>query len=142
MPRLPSRARPGGRSVSAHGRGSWQPLAACAPSQISLFFVPDDVPAADRRRRENAAKLICASCPVREDCLRYAIDAGERHGIWGGKTATERPAGPASTARPSGLDRDRPEQKTGLPLDDADSTRIAWMPSVPGPRAPQRWVSP
>jgi WhiB family redox-sensing transcriptional regulator len=36
------------------------------------------------RGQGNAAKKICASCPVRVDCLRRAVDAGEEFGIWGG----------------------------------------------------------
>jgi WhiB family redox-sensing transcriptional regulator len=36
------------------------------------------------RGQGNAAKRICASCPVRSDCLRRAVDAGEEFGIWGG----------------------------------------------------------
>jgi WhiB family redox-sensing transcriptional regulator len=32
----------------------------------------------------------CMSCPVRGECLVYALAAGERHGIWGGLTPPER----------------------------------------------------
>lgn len=30
------------------------------------------------------AKSICADCPVRLDCLSYALDFNENYGIWGG----------------------------------------------------------
>ena len=36
------------------------------------------------------AKAICASCPVREECLDYAITNGEKFGIWGGLSERER----------------------------------------------------
>ena len=36
------------------------------------------------------AKLVCASCPVQEECLMYAIANNERFGIWGGRTDKER----------------------------------------------------
>jgi WhiB family redox-sensing transcriptional regulator len=36
------------------------------------------------------AKLICSECPVSTLCLEYALENGEKHGIWGGLTATER----------------------------------------------------
>lgn len=40
------------------------------------------------------AKRICAECPVREPCLRRALefehDGGRRFGVWGGMTARER----------------------------------------------------
>lgn len=29
-------------------------------------------------------------CPVREDCLRYALLTSQRYGIWGGLTELER----------------------------------------------------
>lgn len=35
------------------------------------------------------AQLICAQCPVRVDCLEYALVHGE-HGIWGGLTERQR----------------------------------------------------
>jgi len=37
-----------------------------------------------------AAKRICASCPVQDDCLAVALFFGEDFGIWGGLTAAER----------------------------------------------------
>lgn len=39
-----------------------------------------------------AAKRVCASCPVRTDCLAVALTYGEDFGIWGGLTAAERRA--------------------------------------------------
>ena len=36
------------------------------------------------------AKTICRRCPVREPCLRYAMDSGEIHGVWGGLGHEER----------------------------------------------------
>ncbi|TMR13807.1 WhiB family transcriptional regulator [Nonomuraea turkmeniaca] len=39
---------------------------------------------------EDLAKAICAGCPVRGDCLRWALEHGERWGIWGGLNPRER----------------------------------------------------
>jgi hypothetical protein len=36
------------------------------------------------------AKAVCAGCPVRSDCLRYALAAGPLQGVWGGLTEEER----------------------------------------------------
>lgn len=36
------------------------------------------------------AKQICSLCPVKTECLRYAIDHQERFGIWGGTSELER----------------------------------------------------
>lgn len=36
------------------------------------------------------AKKLCAVCPVRAECLNYALVANEAHGIWGGLSPRER----------------------------------------------------
>ena len=36
------------------------------------------------------AKKFCAMCPVKMQCLEYAIVANETHGIWGGLSYKER----------------------------------------------------
>lgn len=39
-----------------------------------------------------AARVICAGCEVRTQCLEAALAADEQHGIWGGLTPEERRA--------------------------------------------------
>lgn len=36
------------------------------------------------------ARACCRGCPVRAECLAYAIAADERFGVWGGTTPVER----------------------------------------------------
>lgn len=36
------------------------------------------------------ARQICSLCPIREECLNYAIENKERWGMWGGSTPIER----------------------------------------------------
>lgn len=71
----------------------WREQAACLQHPAVLFFGIDDTEApAERRAREENAKLICATCGVRSECLDYALHAREAYGIWGGLTELERKA--------------------------------------------------
>lgn len=42
-----------------------------------------------RAAREDVAKEICASCPVRDACMEYATRVGPDRGVWAGLTAEE-----------------------------------------------------
>jgi len=68
----------------------WQKHAACRGLDLDLFFGHDGERAAERESRERRAKQVCASCPVRSQCLDHALAKPERFGIWGGLTDTER----------------------------------------------------
>ncbi|MER5737299.1 WhiB family transcriptional regulator [Streptomyces sp. NPDC002262] len=41
---------------------------------------------------QNRAKALCGGCPVRAECLAYALDGRIEHGVWGGMTERERRA--------------------------------------------------
>jgi WhiB family redox-sensing transcriptional regulator len=77
--------------VTVHTLETWRARAACRGPETSLFFPPTNTERReDRDRREARAKSICRDCPVRQDCLEYALRVGEPHGIWGGLNETER----------------------------------------------------
>jgi WhiB family transcriptional regulator, redox-sensing transcriptional regulator len=40
--------------------------------------------------RGHEGKAVCRGCPVRAKCLDYAMENGERYGIWGGLSTKER----------------------------------------------------
>ena len=61
----------------------WQDRALCAQTDPEAFF-----PEKGGSTRE--AKRICMSCPVRQECLEYALAHDERFGIWGGLSERER----------------------------------------------------
>jgi WhiB family transcriptional regulator, redox-sensing transcriptional regulator len=65
----------------------WRMKAACQPFDSELFF-PDR--SAYRNNEIAQAKSVCRGCPVREDCLKAALDGREKVGIWGGLTPEER----------------------------------------------------
>ncbi|MCK0092041.1 WhiB family transcriptional regulator [Rhodococcus sp. F64268] len=66
--------------------------AACRDVDGAIFFHPDNERGEPREERIEAAKRICRSCPVSMQCLRYALESGERYGVWGGMTEEERKA--------------------------------------------------
>lgn len=69
----------------------WQERAACRGPQSAAFFPPSYLERKDERdAREQRAKSICQTCPVRRACLDYAIRIREPHGIWGGLNEMER----------------------------------------------------
>jgi WhiB family redox-sensing transcriptional regulator len=56
-----------------------------------MFFPPGTLESKEERLvRERRAKSICALCPVRIECLEYAVRIREPHGIWGGLNELER----------------------------------------------------
>jgi len=69
---------------------SWEERAACVGLNARLFFGPDGERAEEREIREAKAKAICALCPVRAQCLDYALENSVKHGIWGGLNQEER----------------------------------------------------
>jgi WhiB family transcriptional regulator, redox-sensing transcriptional regulator len=70
---------------------AWQDGAACKGPQATVFFPPTHSERKEEKlAREARAKAICKNCVVRLDCLEYAIQIREPHGIWGGLNETER----------------------------------------------------
>lgn len=66
-----------------HGAEEWMERAACRGRPTSLFFSEDE---SDVRE----AQRICAFCPVRRECLDYAIVNHIPDGVWGGLDERER----------------------------------------------------
>ena len=67
---------------------SWRELAACTAHDPNLFFpVGDTGPALEQIAQ---AKQICAECPIKVECLTYAIESNQVNGVWGGTTEQER----------------------------------------------------
>lgn len=61
----------------------WMLEAKCLDADPEAFF-----PEKGGSTRE--AKRVCGACPVREECLDYALANDERFGIWGGLSERER----------------------------------------------------
>jgi WhiB family redox-sensing transcriptional regulator len=77
--------------VAVRTLDTWRDRAACRGPETALFFPPTTAERREEREaREQRAKSICRGCAVRQECLQYAIDIGEMHGIWGGLNESER----------------------------------------------------
>ena len=63
--------------------GSWMAKGACRAYPPNTFF-PSDGVGVDRARK------ICATCPVTDQCLEYALANHIDHGVWGGCSERER----------------------------------------------------
>jgi len=62
----------------------WVALAACRGADPGLFFADGD------GDRTGVARRICGGCPVRDECLEWALEARATFGVWGGTTEQER----------------------------------------------------
>jgi WhiB family redox-sensing transcriptional regulator len=81
-------ARPDEQDAPGWDDGGWREHAACQGEDPELFFPVGETGPALEQIAE--AKQLCAECPVRQECLRFAIDTRQDYGIWGGLTREER----------------------------------------------------
>lgn len=75
--------------MSATPPGPWVAKAACRTLDGALanrLFFPGQGCFAEMRE----AKAICAACPVRAECLEFALATNQEFGIWGGASERER----------------------------------------------------
>ncbi|WP_405810700.1 WhiB family transcriptional regulator [Streptomyces sp. NBC_00210] len=76
---------------------NWRQDAACVEEDPDLFFPVGSTGPALLQVTE--AKSVCGRCPVREQCLEWAIELGQDFGVWGGLDENERRALKRRTAR-------------------------------------------
>lgn len=68
----------------------WRHRAACRDEDPELFFpVGTSGPA---MLQLSEAKAVCWRCPVKAECLEWALATGQDDGVWGGLSADERRA--------------------------------------------------
>jgi WhiB family transcriptional regulator, redox-sensing transcriptional regulator len=68
----------------------WRHRARCRDVDPELFFPVGTTGPAEAQVQ--SAKAICALCPVREECLQWALDTAQDAGVWGGLSEEERRA--------------------------------------------------
>ncbi|MGB3055181.1 MAG: WhiB family transcriptional regulator [Acidimicrobiales bacterium] len=62
---------------------TWMSRGSCRNYPAAAFFPSDGVGV-------DAARKICADCPVKDDCREYALEQRIEHGVWGGCSERER----------------------------------------------------
>lgn len=70
-------------AVPVEPEQDWHDAANCLGVDPDLFFP-------ERGASTREAKEVCRGCEVRLDCLEFALQNGEKFGIWGGLSERER----------------------------------------------------
>ena len=65
-------------------RSNWRAAARCRTADAEELFV--------RGARQREVRDFCRTCPVRTECLAYALDHRVEFGVWGGMTERQRRA--------------------------------------------------
>jgi WhiB family redox-sensing transcriptional regulator len=63
--------------------GDWRDRALCAETDPEAFFP-------DKGGSIALAKRTCFACEVRAECLAWALEHDEMHGVWGGLSYPQR----------------------------------------------------
>jgi len=100
-PQVPKKRRIGQSSISLgqflgklalirRSNMDWRHEAACRDEDPELFFPIGNTGPALLQIEE--AKAVCRRCTVIDECLAWAIEAGQDSGVWGGLSEDERRA--------------------------------------------------
>ena len=68
----------------------WQLRGNCRGEDPTLFFHPEGERGPARAARQEAAKAVCATCPVMASCAAHALAVREPYGVWGGMSEEDR----------------------------------------------------
>jgi WhiB family transcriptional regulator, redox-sensing transcriptional regulator len=71
------------------GDDEWRKRSACSGGNTNLFF-PTKEDHSSCSHQIAMSRLICVTCPVRLECLKFALENNEKHGIWGGIVPRDR----------------------------------------------------
>jgi WhiB family redox-sensing transcriptional regulator len=74
--------------IATESAENWRSAGACLPADPDLFFPISTTGPAEQQIA--TAKMICAGCGVRRECLEFALSHDQVYGVWGGTTPEER----------------------------------------------------
>ncbi len=86
--------------MTAWADDDWRHRGACVSADPDLFFPISSAGASQPQLAR--AKAVCAECAVRRECLAYALDSRQAHGVWGGLDEEELAQLRRSRRRPDG----------------------------------------
>lgn len=66
----------------------WREVGSCRQLDTGLFFPIGQTGEAEVKIVR--AKKVCVTCPVRQQCLEFAITTNQEYGVWGGHSEEER----------------------------------------------------
>lgn len=99
------------RPIEVVDESAWRDKAECLHLPVDLFFPEKgDCNTVDTARQ---AKQVCAQCPVRVQCLEYALEHEQSYGVFGGMTVRERA-------------KER-KKREALPNPDAPYAALVWL---------------
>lgn len=70
--------------------GRWVKDALCAQLDPEFMFSHERVGSGPDPQVVARQRSICRKCPIRVECLDWALANGEKYGMWGGHTTAER----------------------------------------------------
>jgi WhiB family redox-sensing transcriptional regulator len=76
--------------LSAEPASEWRSLGACLTADPDLFFPISS--AGPGKAQTSQAKIICTTCRVLQQCLSFALETDQAHGVWGGTSPEDRQA--------------------------------------------------
>jgi hypothetical protein len=99
----------------------WMAEGLCGQTDPEMFFP-------EKGGSTKNAKKICAVCPVRQQCLDYALEGDQRFGIWGGLSERERRRLRAAKSSTPPTPSPRAQRKEWTPEEDS---RLRYLASDP-----------
>ncbi|MFI7087695.1 WhiB family transcriptional regulator [Streptomyces anulatus] len=86
-----------GSTSTADASQDFRHRSSCREEDPELFFPIGNTGPALVQIEE--ARAVCRRCPVMEQCLQWALENGQDHGVWGGLSEDERRAMKRRAAR-------------------------------------------
>jgi WhiB family transcriptional regulator, redox-sensing transcriptional regulator len=90
------------KQLKAYDEGDWRKDAACRGMDTNMFFeeASTNEQRAEAAAKREVARKVCESCPVINECLKFATDNDIRYGMFGGLTYRSRLALRTGTKKP------------------------------------------